>query len=361
MLLSNSNSNSRRVNGPCKSKISCCWGLGLVGGVPVEGVQAMLGAIQEMKYFLYTAFGDSTDFANSKIEIKYQGLCQGNGSALAGWAVISIAIIRAHKKRGHTATFVCPMTAAITTLASILYVDDNDLVHIDMTADDSAFTTFSKTYKSIKSWGQLLIALGGAYKPPKCFYHLISFGFKANGSWYFEDNHEMEEYDMVVPMPDGKEWPIEHLPLSTAKETLGVWSCPTGDSTGNIDAMTVKAQEWVNRAKEGSLKRRNVWFLLDCQFWPRAGYDLCCLSAEHALLEKCLSKQYFELLPIGGVIRTAPTPVRTLGKGFYGVGCPHVGVECTIQQVSKLLMHYGCDFNVGTKMKMSYNQLVIRV
>jgi hypothetical protein len=330
-------------------------------GVPVEGVQAMLEAIQEMKYFLRTAFGDSTAFANSKIEIKYQGLCQGNGAAPAGWAVISIAIIRAHKKRGHAATFVCPMTSTITKLASILYVDDNDLVHIDMNADDSAFITFQQTYESIKSWGQLLIASGGAYKPPKCFYHLISFGFKANGNWFYEDNHELEEYNMVVLMPDGNEWPIEHLPVTTPKETLGVWTCPTGDPAGAIAAMTSKAQEWVDKAKECSLKRRDVWFLLDRQFWPRAGYGICCLSAEHTLLEKCLSKQYFEILPMGGVIRTAPAPVRTLGKGFYGVGCPHVGVECTIQQVSKLLMHYGCESNVGTKMKMSYNQLVIEL
>jgi hypothetical protein len=332
-----------------------------VCGVPVEGVQAMLEAIQEMKYFLRTAFGDSTDFANSKIEIKYQGLCQGNGAAPAGWAVISIVIIRAHKKRGHAATFVCPMTAAVTKLASILYVDDNDLVHIDMTAKDSAFTTYQKTYESIKSWGQLLIASGGAYKPPKCFYHLISFAFKTNGQWYYEANHLNEEYNMVVPMPDGKEWPIEHLPVDTPKETLGVWSCPTGNPSGAITAMTSKAQEWVDKAKEGHLKRRDVWFLMDCQFWPRVGYGLCCLSAEHKVLEKCLSKQYFEILPLGGVIRTAPAPVRTLGKGFYGVGCPHVGLESLIQQVSKLLMHYGCSSNVGPKMKLSYNQLVIEL
>lgn len=55
-------------------------------GVPIEGVEAMLSAIQDMKYFLRAAYGDSTNFRGSKIEIKYQGLCQGNGAAPAGWA-----------------------------------------------------------------------------------------------------------------------------------------------------------------------------------------------------------------------------------------------------------------------------------
>jgi hypothetical protein len=66
-------------------------------GVPIEGIESMLIAIEEMKYFLRTAFGDSRNFRGSRIEVKYQGLCQGNGAAPAGWAVISIAVLRAHQ------------------------------------------------------------------------------------------------------------------------------------------------------------------------------------------------------------------------------------------------------------------------
>jgi hypothetical protein len=79
-------------------------------GVPVDGVEAMLEAIQDMKYFLRTAYGDSKDFANSRIEVKYQGLCQGNGAAPVGCAVISITVVRAHKRKGHGATFLCPIS-----------------------------------------------------------------------------------------------------------------------------------------------------------------------------------------------------------------------------------------------------------
>ena len=43
-------------------------------GVPVEGAEAMLEAIQEMRYFLQTAYGDSKKYANTRIEVKYQGL-----------------------------------------------------------------------------------------------------------------------------------------------------------------------------------------------------------------------------------------------------------------------------------------------
>ena len=45
-------------------------------GVSGESVETMLATIQEMKFFLRTAFGDSKEFAGSTITIKTQGLCR---------------------------------------------------------------------------------------------------------------------------------------------------------------------------------------------------------------------------------------------------------------------------------------------
>jgi hypothetical protein len=62
-------------------------------GVEYTAVAAMLETIQEMKFFLRTAYGDSKAFAGSTVEIKMQGLGQGNGASPAGWCVISIMIL----------------------------------------------------------------------------------------------------------------------------------------------------------------------------------------------------------------------------------------------------------------------------
>jgi hypothetical protein len=67
-------------------------------GVPLKAVETMLGAIENMKFFLRTGFGDSKSFAGGGISIKTQGLTQGNGASPAGWAVISICILGAQKK-----------------------------------------------------------------------------------------------------------------------------------------------------------------------------------------------------------------------------------------------------------------------
>ena len=90
---------------------------------------------------------------------------------------------------------------------------------------------------------------------------------------------------MMVPMPDGTEAEIDHLPVEASRETLGVWSSPDGSATGALRAMTDKAQEWVDRAKEASLRRKDVWFLLNCQFWPRVGYGLSCNLTQKEIAE----------------------------------------------------------------------------
>ncbi len=111
-------------------------------GVPPAEVESMLTTIQEMKFFLRTGFGDSTDYASSKMEIRTQGLCQGNGAALAGWAVVSICIIKAHKKKGHSAHFLCPITKLKNHIAGVIYVDDTDLIHFCMDEWQDAEDTF---------------------------------------------------------------------------------------------------------------------------------------------------------------------------------------------------------------------------
>jgi hypothetical protein len=103
-------------------------------GVPTTAIESMLGAIENMKFFLLTGFGDSAMFSSGGISIKIQGLCQGNRAALAGWAVISICITGAHKKKGHGAKFLCPITQLQHHLSAILYVDDTNLLHISYEA-----------------------------------------------------------------------------------------------------------------------------------------------------------------------------------------------------------------------------------
>ena len=79
-------------------------------GAPESASAAMLSAIQQMKFFLRTAFGDSNSAVGARIHLKTQGFMQGNGASLAGWTVVLIVILQAHRSKGHGATFLCPVS-----------------------------------------------------------------------------------------------------------------------------------------------------------------------------------------------------------------------------------------------------------
>jgi hypothetical protein len=147
-------------------------------GVPFTAVETMLGAIENMRFFLRTGFGDSTTFAGGGISIKTQGLMQGKGASLAGWAVISICILGAHGRKGPGAKFYCPITNLQHHLLAILDVGDTDLLHIDLTKDDSVDKVHGAIQSSVISWGNLLIATSRILQPSKCSYSIILFKWK---------------------------------------------------------------------------------------------------------------------------------------------------------------------------------------
>ena len=132
-------------------------------GVPGEAVESMLTAIEEMKYFLQTAYADSCDFAGSSLLIKFQGLCQGNGAVPAGWAVISITILHAHKVKGHGEHFVCPISNLSGHLTAILFVDDTDILHINLNKDETVHEAHDALQTSVHNLGKLIIGIGGAF------------------------------------------------------------------------------------------------------------------------------------------------------------------------------------------------------
>ena len=100
-----------------------------------------------------------------------------------------------------------------------------------------AEATFFGIQEAIINWGQLLLASGGALKPIKCFLHLISLKWNADGKWSYKNNEESKEFRAVVPLADGSFAQIEHLGVNEPTKTLGSMTCPSGSNKGAIKDM----------------------------------------------------------------------------------------------------------------------------
>jgi hypothetical protein len=91
--------------------------------------------------------------------------------------------------------------------------------------------------------------------------------------------------------------------------------------------MKSKAMDWAGQAQSSHLSPRDIHFSVNCKFWPKVKYGLCANSDPYDSLVLAMTKPYYLLCPLGGVIRSAKREIRWLDTGFYGMGFPHWGIE----------------------------------
>jgi hypothetical protein len=117
--------------------------------------------------------------------------------------VISICIIGAHGKKGHGAKFYCPITNLKHHLSAVQYVDNTDLLHIDLSKDKTVNEVHRAIQESVNSLGNLVIAVGGVLQPNKSFYSIILFKWK-DGGGHTLITHCVENLELRSPFQEGR-------------------------------------------------------------------------------------------------------------------------------------------------------------
>jgi hypothetical protein len=133
-----------------------------------------------------------------------------------------------------------------------------------------------------------------------------------NGGWQYVAHHEDETAVITVPMPDSTMALFKHRAVDNAQKTLGVVTCPSGNSMGSLQQMREKTQKWLDSQTAGHLHRRMMWFSVGCQLWPLVKYGLCCSMATLPELETDLLPFYGKMLPLSGVVCKANPGIQQL-------------------------------------------------
>ncbi len=127
---------------------------------------------------------------------------------------------------------------------------------------------------------------------------------------------------------------ITHQVVDDAQKTLGVATCPSGNSGGSLCQMREKAQKWLDSLTVGRLHCWMMWFSVDHQLWPLVWYCLCCIMATLSEFELVLLTFYRKMLLLGGIIGKANQGIQQLDRGFNGMGFPWqnkpTSYSCTI-------------------------------
>ena len=85
-------------------------------------------------------------------------------------------------------------------LSAVIFVDDTDLLHMDMTCMKSIEETHEMLQSSVTSWGSKLIATGGSLKLSKCFYYLIDYEWIPDSNWRY---YSFTDIPSGIKVPDG--------------------------------------------------------------------------------------------------------------------------------------------------------------
>ncbi len=84
-------------------------------------------------------------------------------------------------------------------------------------------------------------------------FYLLDFVWTAKGGWQYIAHHDNNSMLVTVSMPHGTMAPFTHLVVDNAQKTLGVVTCPAGDSVGSLHQMKKKAQKWLDSLTAGRL------------------------------------------------------------------------------------------------------------
>eukprot|EP00956_Cyclotella_meneghiniana_P022380 scaffold42322_cov25-Cyclotella_meneghiniana.AAC.4 len=281
--------------------------------------------MQCMDYFIKTGFGISDEPAfggSAQLGSKLMGLGQGSGAAPGGMRNIITLVDNAYKRMGHGMAATSSISGRILILAAIIYVDDTDLLHWAKFygIEDEEFVR--QVQDANTDWGMLVHATGGAVKPSKSFWYLMSWKFH-NGRAKLKTKQELNQFSIAILQSDGTTAVIPLEGNDVTKKTPGVWSNP-------LNKPRVPLQ------------------------YPTLFYGLSSLYASPDELETVMGSVYFNALPFLGYNSNINKAYRTLPTDFQGIGLKHWSIEKLGKDTAVLLRHWQSGSALGVALSISH-------
>jgi hypothetical protein len=258
----------------------------------------MLTCIQNMHFHLRTAYGDSDSFFGGTPrpnERPLQGICQGNGGGPDFWYAVSVVLVLLLYHKGLGTKFKSIFAKEeVMTVAGLLFVDDTDLFAYAETITTHPSDVIADLQAAVLNWQAGLHSTGGALKPEKCSWSLLSYRF-AKGRVYIHTPH-LHPGEIFLHTPDGPT-PIKRVPASKGITAMGVVQALNGKMKPQVDKLQAKVDEWADKVKEGWMDRRLAWTCLRSMIWPSLSYPLHVCSITKTQGDAIIVKLYQALLP----------------------------------------------------------------
>jgi len=329
-------------------------------GTPQPLIITMLKAIQQMKLFLRTGYGDSDrHYCSTDKKRPYQGSVQGNGAAPCLWLLISSFLLRYMKQAGHFLNIRSAITATNLVYTALMFVDDSDFPIYAQSVTESIQSIAQRQQETVNSWSHGLRVSGGSLKPEKCFWYPIEWTWKNGAAKATKSKDVLHE--IIVEGPDGVSSAIPKLDYDHAREILGVFQAPSGQIKSEITKLETIRDKYIPVLSNHYLPQELVWISFWGKLWPSLTYPLPALSLSEAQADEFMIPLYKNLLPSLKISRSFPKVYRYSIAKYGGAGLPNLFIEQTIAMLSLLVMHGDATTLTGQHLRHSMEALQLEV
>ena len=320
-------------------------------GVPSHIVNMGLEVLQTMKFWLRSAFGESSTPFGGSLEDPTMGLGQGSGWAPPGWSALSTAVMCAYRVKEFYTTIAVAWFNLLVTVAAMMFVDDmNQFLRAMEGMNDDDFIEFIQ--RALDLWGHLVLATGGYLKPSKCHVQFVLVAFRHGRPYYRQITLEQP---FSIPQKDGQRADIECLDPAKSSRLLGFDADLFGSGKDHVDALFEKGMTWAARSNTaGYLTRGDRWLSLFHQLYPSMTYAIEALCAQPKWIEDKQHKIFYASLSRLGVNRNIIRLARTLPYEFGGLGLFDLVIETLGRRLHFLRQWWGTDTNVGRILYAGY-------
>jgi hypothetical protein len=147
----------------------------------------------------------------------------------------------------------------------------------------------------VLTWQAGLHSMGGALKPKKCSWSLLSYKF-IDRKPTIETPHACPA-QIFLQTPKGIPTEIKRVPALEGIMAVGVVQVLNGKMKPQVNKLKEKVVKWATRVKEGWMDHPLAWTCLRTMIWPSLAYPLRICSMSKPQGNAIVLKFYQSLLP----------------------------------------------------------------
>jgi Reverse transcriptase (RNA-dependent DNA polymerase) len=287
-------------------------------GAPNSIVRVMVKTLADMRHYVRTATGDSSNFYSQEQDnIQLHGILQGNGAGPMIWAMVSTPILEKMRAEGYGIPIVHPETSESFQVTAFSFVDDADFVQ----RMDTTFAPSTKAQANFDTWVDSLMSTGGDVSGEKSTWYAMIHSWR-NNQWHLLSAKNALA-DLFKTLPNGTREMLTRRECSEATKALGIYFAPDGNMKAQVEYLTNKARTWAEQIRCGFLRRQEAWYSLTTCIMKSIDYSLPATTMTFQETESIMKPILSTGLSKSGICQKISRNVVYSSTKYQGFGITH--------------------------------------